>query len=290
MPLCKLCKKDRDLRESHFLPAAVYAQLRDGDRQNPNPVLVTSRISLTTSRQITGRVLCAECEDRFSKLGEAWVLANMARPEGFRIQEAVAATKPIGASEEFAYYSSVAIPEINGCSCLLCAECFLESIGPYMEECVGPNGRPRSRTVRRAGSAVLARGCVSCGHSHSGLCVADGGCVASSLYAAPRQGSWLSRVQLSYSRLGIQASSREADTERTSRNLFAYFCREADILRDVDRVGHNGRFWEIGEHEPCLEGSPSACEILSTSSGQPPGAIPRGFSIKANKLENQPRP
>jgi hypothetical protein len=36
MPLCKLCKKDRDLRESHFLPAAVYAQLRDGDQQ-PEP-------------------------------------------------------------------------------------------------------------------------------------------------------------------------------------------------------------------------------------------------------------
>lgn len=113
MPLCKLCKKDRDLRESHFLPAAVYARLRDGDQQDPNPVLVTSRISLTTSRQITGRVLCAECEERFSKLGEAWVLANMARPEGFRIQEALASTKPIGASEEFACYSSAVIPEIK---------------------------------------------------------------------------------------------------------------------------------------------------------------------------------
>jgi hypothetical protein len=113
MPLCKLCRLDRELQESHFLPAAVYAQLREGSQKNPNPVLMTSRVSLTTSKQITGRVLCAECEQCFSKLGETWVLANMARPEGFPIQEALAATKPIAANENFAYYSSAGIAAIN---------------------------------------------------------------------------------------------------------------------------------------------------------------------------------
>ena len=113
MPLCKLCRVDRELRESHFLPAAVYAQLRENSQQNPNPVLMTSRISLTTSKQITGRVLCAECEELFSRLGETWVLANMSRPEGFPIQKALAATKPIAANENFAYYSSAAIAAIK---------------------------------------------------------------------------------------------------------------------------------------------------------------------------------
>jgi hypothetical protein len=113
MPLCKLCKQDRELRESHFLPAAVYAQLREDAQQNPNPVLITSRVSLTTSKQITGRVLCAECEERLSKLGERWVLANMARPEGFLIQEALVATKPIEANESIAYYSSADVAAIN---------------------------------------------------------------------------------------------------------------------------------------------------------------------------------
>jgi hypothetical protein len=113
MPLCKLCKQDRELQESHFLPAAVYAQLRDPAQQNPNPVLITSQISLSTSKQITDRVLCDECEQRFSRLGETWVLANMARPEGFPIQEALAATAPIAANESFAYYSSAAISTIK---------------------------------------------------------------------------------------------------------------------------------------------------------------------------------
>lgn len=111
-------------------------------------------------------------------------------------------------------------------------------------------------------------GYVSCGHCHFGFCLAYKGCVASSLHAATGQGPWFSCVQLSYSRLGIQASSGEADTGGTSRNLFTYFCREADILRDVDRVGHSGRFWEISKHQSCVQGSPSDCEILSASSSQ----------------------
>ena len=113
MAACKLCKRDRELGESHFLSAAVYAQLRDESQQNPNPVLMTSKLSLTTSKQIADRLLCSECEERFSRLGEAWVLANMARPERFAIQEALAAAQPIGASENFAYYSSKAIPSLN---------------------------------------------------------------------------------------------------------------------------------------------------------------------------------
>ncbi len=114
MPLCKLCKKDRELRESHFLPAAVYAQIGKGNvRQNPNPVVITSQISLSTSKQIKERVLCDKCEQLFSKQGETWVMANMARPESFLIQKALVATVPIAANESIAYYSSAAIAGIN---------------------------------------------------------------------------------------------------------------------------------------------------------------------------------
>jgi hypothetical protein len=113
MAVCKLCRKDEELRESHFLPAAVYAQLRNDADRNPNPVVMTGKLSLTTSKQITARVLCGECEERFSKLGEAWVLANMARPEGFKIQEALIGAKPIQANENFAYYSSSSLPDIK---------------------------------------------------------------------------------------------------------------------------------------------------------------------------------
>jgi hypothetical protein len=113
MSLCKLCKQDRELRSSHFLPAAVYAQLRSPADQNPNPVLITKNVSMATSKQIKDYVLCAECEERFNKFGENWVLANMARPEGFLMQDAVTAAKPIASNENFACYSGAAIPAID---------------------------------------------------------------------------------------------------------------------------------------------------------------------------------
>jgi hypothetical protein len=113
VPLCKLCKEDRELRESHFLPAAVYAQLRAGPEQNPNPVVVSSRTSVPTSKQIKDRVLCGECEQLFSTKGEAWVLNNMARKDGFKLQDALIASSPIPVNATFAVYSSAAVPTIN---------------------------------------------------------------------------------------------------------------------------------------------------------------------------------
>jgi hypothetical protein len=113
MTICKLCKRERELKDSHFLPAAVYAQLKVDGQKNSNPVLISSDISLATSKQITGRVLCGECEQLFSKNGEAWVLGNMWRQGGFPIQDAMAAGVPIQSNDKFAYYSSIAMPAIN---------------------------------------------------------------------------------------------------------------------------------------------------------------------------------
>jgi hypothetical protein len=110
---CKLCLQEAELCDSHFLPASIYAQLRDPTLKNPNPVLMTKDISLTTSLQITDHVLCNACEQRFSALGETWVLANMARPEGFAIQEELLKVRPIDSNECFAYFSSTAMPAVD---------------------------------------------------------------------------------------------------------------------------------------------------------------------------------
>ncbi len=99
--------------ESHFLPAAVYTQLRDNAAKNPNPVVMTKQVSQATSRQVKDYVLCAECEDRFSKYGETWVLGNMARTDGFKLQERLVSRTPIGSNENIAFYSTREIPEIN---------------------------------------------------------------------------------------------------------------------------------------------------------------------------------
>jgi hypothetical protein len=112
---CKLCHKTANLQVSHFLPNALYAQLREDTLKNPHPVLMTKDDSIISSKQIAEHLLCFDCEQRFSKLGESWVLGNMARATSFPLQDMLIKAKPLGTSDDqtFAYYSGATIPDIN---------------------------------------------------------------------------------------------------------------------------------------------------------------------------------
>jgi hypothetical protein len=111
--VCKLCLNNRELLESHFLPAGVFSQLRVNSLTNPNPVVITKTVTLTSSKQPRDYVLCAECERRFNERGEQWVLANMAREEGFLLQDALATHGPVDYTEDFAIFAGARIPAIN---------------------------------------------------------------------------------------------------------------------------------------------------------------------------------
>jgi hypothetical protein len=95
------------------MPAGIFAQLRMPALRNPNPVLITPEVSLATSRQIKDYVLCNECEQRFSSTGESWVLANMARTDGFPLQELLLNARPMTANEDFAIFSGATIPDVK---------------------------------------------------------------------------------------------------------------------------------------------------------------------------------
>src|ERR1039457_293527 len=84
---CKLCHKTANLQVSHFLPNADYAQLREDALKNPHPVLMTEDDSVISAKQIAEHLLCVDCEERFGKLGESWVLGNMARATSFPLQD-----------------------------------------------------------------------------------------------------------------------------------------------------------------------------------------------------------
>lgn len=79
---CKLCLHDKQLRNSHFLSAGIYRELRDDHGGNPNPWVVTSKSAVQTSRQMRAHLLCHDCEQRLSRLGESWVLAHCLRKDG----------------------------------------------------------------------------------------------------------------------------------------------------------------------------------------------------------------
>jgi hypothetical protein len=75
--ICKLCLKSAALQKSHLLPSAMWRITRDASRRNPNPVLVGKEVTTTTSRQISDYLLCAQCEELFSKHGESWIMRQV---------------------------------------------------------------------------------------------------------------------------------------------------------------------------------------------------------------------
>jgi hypothetical protein len=114
MAICKLCKQDRELRESHYIPAAVYAELRNSNDRNPHPVLMTGEISLITSGQLTEVALCNECESRFNNNGERWVMANMSkRDSGFPLHAILNALRPQIAPGNVEQFATAGVQGIN---------------------------------------------------------------------------------------------------------------------------------------------------------------------------------
>ena len=56
----------------------MYKILREPGQTNPNPVIVGRDYAYSTSKQLTDYLLCEceECEQRFRRLGEDWVMVN----------------------------------------------------------------------------------------------------------------------------------------------------------------------------------------------------------------------
>src|SRR5262245_16715715 len=112
---CALCLKSGNLQDSHLMPKALYKYLRDRIDTNPNPVVATPEKTFQTSKQVTDYLLCEECEDRFNKGGERWVVENCWRSNtAFPLQAALLATLPIFTNgPDFTAYSGATTPAVN---------------------------------------------------------------------------------------------------------------------------------------------------------------------------------
>lgn len=85
--VCKLCLKPKPLVRSHLIPAAMYKYILDPGKANDKPVVVGRKITATTSKQVRDYLLCAECEDRFNKSGEGWVLGQVWNGKTFPLRD-----------------------------------------------------------------------------------------------------------------------------------------------------------------------------------------------------------
>jgi hypothetical protein len=112
---CKLCLRlDRELRDSHFMPRALYALLRTAERKNANPVVISHVRARTTSAQARDYVFCGTCEQRLSTHGESWVMAHGSRKhEGFLLRDALRSVPPIWPDADLLVYRAAEIPAID---------------------------------------------------------------------------------------------------------------------------------------------------------------------------------
>jgi len=110
---CKLCQRIGELQDSHFMSKGIFAQLRTPTAKNPHPVLMTPQVSVISSQQLRDYAFCSDCEQRFNRNGESWVLANMARMNGFKLQDALIQAGPVVVHPTIALYAGAAIPSID---------------------------------------------------------------------------------------------------------------------------------------------------------------------------------
>lgn len=92
---CKLCRQSSDLRESHLLPKAFYRLLRRSDLNNEHPIICNQGTARSTSDQVKDYVLCGDCEQRFNRNGESYILKNCYRGKGhFKLRQLLEKQEP----------------------------------------------------------------------------------------------------------------------------------------------------------------------------------------------------
>ncbi len=113
---CKLCLRDGvELRTSHLMPKGLYRLFRtDGSGRNPNPWIASPEGEVQTSRQETAHMFCPDCELRFSRNGELWVLRNTMKRDGsFRLASMLSEHTPFVTEASLRMFHASQVPKVN---------------------------------------------------------------------------------------------------------------------------------------------------------------------------------
>ena len=110
---CKLCLQQKEIVDSHLMPAGVFRLLRGTKWSNPNPAVITTDWIGQSSQQVTDYVFCSDCEHAFNTGGERWLISRLARTENFPLYEVIAKYEPLYAEDDFSVYHGAVIKEID---------------------------------------------------------------------------------------------------------------------------------------------------------------------------------
>lgn len=93
------------------MPKSLYRTARGND---PAPIRMNPRVTLVTSEQVRGWVLCASCEERLNRCGEQWTLRRLWRsPTDFKLLEALRAETPFRQVGDYSIYRCQNAPGVD---------------------------------------------------------------------------------------------------------------------------------------------------------------------------------
>ena len=111
--VCKLCQREAELRRGHLIPAGVYRRTRVEDSDKPNPVTLTENGMCSTSDQATAHILCTECEGRFDRGGEEYVMRLISTQTSFPLLDQLKEIKPRLEAGQWSAYSMTDVPQLD---------------------------------------------------------------------------------------------------------------------------------------------------------------------------------
>ncbi|MEZ9396746.1 hypothetical protein AB4393_12330 [Vibrio splendidus] len=100
--ICALCNKTKKLKDSHFMPKAIYRSISKRFPEHGESIIWISgenKSAAYTSKQAKKYLLCENCEQVFSKKGEDIVLSLMAKPNGFKLATKIKKFKELATIE-----------------------------------------------------------------------------------------------------------------------------------------------------------------------------------------------
>lgn len=105
--ICALCNRSMKLKDSHFMPKAIYRIIRKSFPEQGEDIVWISgfdKSAAYTDKQVKKYLLCENCESKFSKNGEDKVLPLIARPNGFKLATKVKKYKALARAQDEVWY------------------------------------------------------------------------------------------------------------------------------------------------------------------------------------------
>jgi hypothetical protein len=113
---CALCKDNYALRDSHFIPKALYRLCRSPDPSkgvSSDPINLSPKGAVQSSYQLKSKLLCENCEDKFSKEGERIVIRDCFRGTNeFLLRDELRVANPDFVSDSSHWFSGAKLGSI----------------------------------------------------------------------------------------------------------------------------------------------------------------------------------